>query len=181
MKAALESVLIGGSERNGDGSNNAASGFETGDVEILQAGEHEAVALDDQARSGGQRDLAEESDGVEQAVALVVYSGMTGGSGELQGDAEVVAEGDRHGVDPAAGAVAAPQLGRPQRGHVLQRVVVGVGAGHGGELIRVVAHRRLALTVNEPVCSQSQQQQCGGQWAAGAASYYMDMRTDSLP
>ncbi len=72
MKAALESVLIGGSERDGDGSNDATSGFETGDVEILQAGEQEAVALDDQARSGGQRNLAEVRHSVEQAVTLVV-------------------------------------------------------------------------------------------------------------
>ena len=140
VEASFERVLVWGSERDGDGSNDTRSDFKITDIEVLQAREHEAISLDDQARFGRKRESAESGRNVEQAVALVVDRGMAGRRGELQCDAQLGGERDRERIDPAAGAVAAPQLGRPQGGHVLEGVVVRVGARHAGKLVRVVAH-----------------------------------------
>ena len=59
MKTTFESVLVGRSEGDGDGSNDAGAGFKITDVQILQAGQHEAVPLDDKARGWGEDNLAE--------------------------------------------------------------------------------------------------------------------------
>ena len=85
---------------------------------------------------------------------MIIYSGVSGRRGELQGDTQLTLERDREGVDPAAGAVAAPKLGRPQGWEVLERVVVRVGAGHACKLVWVVAHRGLRFAVHIPGCSE---------------------------
>jgi hypothetical protein len=151
VEAALEGVLVGGGERDGDGSNHPGSRFEIADVEVLQAREDKAIPLDDQAGNGRQIYFAEGQGSAHEAVALVVDGGVARGRGELQRDAQLADEGYGQGVDPAAGAVAAPQLRGPQGWQILERVVVRCGTGHACKLVGVVAHRRLRFTVHEPV------------------------------
>jgi hypothetical protein len=141
VEAALEGVLVGGSERNGYGSNHPGSRFEISDVEVLQARENKAVPLDDETGAGWKKKFAEAYLIVAyKAMALIVDGGMSRGRGELQRDAQLAGEGYGQGVDPAAGAVAAPQLSGPQSRHVLERVIVRGVTGHACKLVGVVAH-----------------------------------------
>jgi hypothetical protein len=113
VEASLQRVLVRGSERDGDGSHDTRSDFEIADVQVVQTREHDAVSLDDKARFGRKLEFAKSGRYVLQAVALVVYCGVARGRGELQRDAQLSRERDGERIDPAAGAVASPQLSRP--------------------------------------------------------------------